>query len=420
VRDRDRDTHTGTSEFKAVASEAMQLGKRYVQSMAARLANRSSEMRNEQDRNRPHPNRDARNEEDDKRSLRQQEGWQEDYQQQARRGFGAGGERDAGGDAPGWNGGARGSGESGQRHGAPEQRYGDRQRYQYAGGWRGDDADYRTYRHGATHADEARSGQTGRSGNMRGEGEYPQAAGYSAQSSDQQGRQYRGQYGAPGYGQGQGRQWHSEYGGQSETHYGGTGGHRRSEQAGGSGVHGGGEGRSAYSNHFGQGESTGRSGGHRGRGPRGYSRSDARILEDINDQLFEDDHIDASEITVEVRHGIVALSGTVEHRWMKYRAEDLAERCSGVKDIDNQLRVRRSQSGDRAGQGPTTGTGSAATGAAGTDASNAHASYSPPTVPPSSASDSLGDDDQRAANSLDESSDAQTREAAGGKNPLDP
>jgi len=417
VRDRDRDTRTGTSEFEAVASEAMQMGKHYVQSMAAWLANRRSEMRNEQDRNRSQPNRDAWNEEDDKRSLRQQEGWQEDYQQQARRGFGAGGD----GDAPGWNGGARGSGETGQRHSGPEQRYDDRQRYQYAGGWRGDDADYRTYRHGATHADEARSGQTGRSGGMRGESEYPEAAGYSAQSSEPQGRQYRGQYGAPGYGQGQGRQRHSEYGRHPETHYGGTGGHHGSEQVGGSGVHGGGEGRSAYSNHFGQGESTGRSGGYRGRGPRGYSRSDARILEDINDQLFEDDYIDASDITVEVRQGIASLGGTVEHRWMKHRAEDLAERCSGVKDIDNQLRVRRSQSGDRAGQEPTTGASSAVTGAAGTDASNAHAGYSPAIVPPSSsASGSLGGDDHRAANALDESSDAQTREAAGAKGPPDP
>jgi len=417
VRDRDRDTHTGTSEFKAVASEAMQLGKRYVQSMAAWLANRSSEMRNEQDRNRPHPDRDAWNEEDDKRSLRQQEGWQEDYQQRARRGFGAGGERDVGGDAPGWNGGAGGSGEPGQRHGLPEQRYGDRQRYQYAGGWPGDDAAYRSYRHGATHADEARSGQAGRSGDMRGESEYPQAAGYSAQSSDQQGRQY----GASGYGQGQGRQWHSEYGGQPQTQYGGTGGYRRSERVGGSGVHGVGEGRSAYSNHFGQGEFTGRSGGHRGRGPRGYSRSDARILEEINDQLFEDDHIDASEITVEVRQGIVALSGTVGHRWMKHRAEDLAERCSGVKDVDNQLRVRRSHSSGRAGQGPTTGAGSAVTRASGADASNAHAGYSPPTVPSSSSSSgSLGDDDQPAANALDESFDARTQEKPGIKGPLDP
>jgi osmotically-inducible protein OsmY len=416
VRDRDRDTNTGTSELKAVASEAMQLGKRYVQGMGAWLATRSSEMRNQQGGD---PPQDQGNrgwdEEDDKRSLRQQEGWQEDYQQQAQRGFSAGGERDAGGDAPGWNGGSRGSGETRGPHGAPEQRYGDRQRYQYAGGNRGDDADYRTYRHGAMHADETRSGQTGRSGEMRGESEYPEAAGYGAQASDKQGRQYRGQYGAPGYGQGQGGQWRSEYGGQPETRYGGTGGHRGSEQVGGND-----EGRGAYSNHFGEHQSTGRPGGHRGRGPKGYSRSDARILEDINEKLFDDDHVDASEITVEVRQGIVALSGTVEHRSMKYHVEDLAERCSGVKDVDNQLRVRRSQGSDRAGQGPTTGATSAAAGPSGTDASDAQAGFSPPTIPPlSKASGAPGGDDSEAGGNED-ASDASLDGGPGAKEPRDP
>lgn len=82
-------------------------------------------------------------------------------------------------------------------------------------------------------------------------------------------------------------------------------------------------------------------GGHRGKGPKGYSRSDERIREDINERLFEDDHLDASDIEVEVSGGEVTLSGQVIDRRSKRRAEDLAEDCSGVKDVQNNIRVKR-------------------------------------------------------------------------------
>ncbi|WP_208542783.1 BON domain-containing protein [Luteimonas yindakuii] len=80
-------------------------------------------------------------------------------------------------------------------------------------------------------------------------------------------------------------------------------------------------------------------GGFRGRGPKGYTRSDERIMENLCEQLAEDDDVDASDISVEVRDGVATLTGTVSHRWMKHRAEDLAEACSGVKDVENRIRV---------------------------------------------------------------------------------
>jgi hypothetical protein len=43
---------------------------------------------------------------------------------------------------------------------------------------------------------------------------------------------------------------------------------------------------------------------------------------------------------VRCENGKVTLEGTVEHRWMKHRAEDIAESCSGVKDIDNRITVQ--------------------------------------------------------------------------------
>jgi osmotically-inducible protein OsmY len=78
-----------------------------------------------------------------------------------------------------------------------------------------------------------------------------------------------------------------------------------------------------------------------GRGPQGYKRSDERIAEDINEMLTQDADIDASNITVDVQSGEVTLKGTVSDREDKRRAEDIAESASGVKDVQNQLRVKR-------------------------------------------------------------------------------
>ena len=78
---------------------------------------------------------------------------------------------------------------------------------------------------------------------------------------------------------------------------------------------------------------------HRGRGPRGYQRSDERIHEDVCERLTEDRFIDASNVEVTVRSGEVTLSGTVASRGVKRRAEDLAEMASGVTHVQNNLRV---------------------------------------------------------------------------------
>ena len=78
---------------------------------------------------------------------------------------------------------------------------------------------------------------------------------------------------------------------------------------------------------------------HRGKGPKNYNRSDDRIKEDINDKLSDDPFIDASDIDVTVSNGEVTLTGTVDHRSTKRRAEDLAEAVSGVRNVENRIRV---------------------------------------------------------------------------------
>jgi osmotically-inducible protein OsmY len=79
---------------------------------------------------------------------------------------------------------------------------------------------------------------------------------------------------------------------------------------------------------------------HRGRGPKGYKRSDARIAEDLNDRLTDDPYLDASDVAVTVKDGEVTLSGMVARRSDKRRAEDLADAVSGVGHVQNNLRVR--------------------------------------------------------------------------------
>ena len=76
-----------------------------------------------------------------------------------------------------------------------------------------------------------------------------------------------------------------------------------------------------------------------GRGPKNYRRSDDRIRDDVNEELTRHPDIDASEIEVQVQNGEVTLTGKVEDRHQKRLAEDLAERCSGVNDVHNQLKV---------------------------------------------------------------------------------
>lgn len=77
----------------------------------------------------------------------------------------------------------------------------------------------------------------------------------------------------------------------------------------------------------------------RGRGPRGYTRSDERITEDLNERFTDDPYLDADDLQVSVSGGVATLTGTVEHRWMKHRAEDIADACGGVKDVRNDIRV---------------------------------------------------------------------------------
>jgi hypothetical protein len=80
---------------------------------------------------------------------------------------------------------------------------------------------------------------------------------------------------------------------------------------------------------------------NRRRGPKGYRRSDERILEDIYEHLLGTYHLDTSDVRIEVHDGVATLTGSVPERRMKHAIEDLVHDIRDVKDVDNRIRVER-------------------------------------------------------------------------------
>ncbi len=92
-----------------------------------------------------------------------------------------------------------------------------------------------------------------------------------------------------------------------------------------------------------------------------YVRSDERIRDDANDKLTDDWRVDASNVTVSVKDGEVTLNGTVASREAKRRAEDVVDDISGVKHVQNNLRVQTATASGAAytGNSATTSTSTA-------------------------------------------------------------
>jgi osmotically-inducible protein OsmY len=78
---------------------------------------------------------------------------------------------------------------------------------------------------------------------------------------------------------------------------------------------------------------------HRGKGPKGYERSDDRIHDEICERLTRHPLIDASLMDVSVKNREVTLTGEVLDRRMKHMAEDVVDEVFGVREIHNNLRV---------------------------------------------------------------------------------
>jgi osmotically-inducible protein OsmY len=76
-----------------------------------------------------------------------------------------------------------------------------------------------------------------------------------------------------------------------------------------------------------------------GVGPRNYKRSDERIKEDVCEMFSANPWLDASNTEIEVKNGIVTLTGTVNDRRTRQLMEDIAEAVPGVKDVECQIKL---------------------------------------------------------------------------------
>jgi hypothetical protein len=143
-----------------------------------------------------------------------------------------------------------------------------------------------------------------------------------------------------GYGHVPGQRWSGGYGGDRDRVLGGPVPPQR--DYGGRGFTGSDFGPSYSGSGMGMGAAlVEERGPHYGKGPKGYKRSDDRTHEDICEVIAHQGHIDASDVEVKVESGIVTLSGTVAHRHEKRALEHLVERCRGVDDVHNELRLKR-------------------------------------------------------------------------------
>ena len=250
-----------------------------------------------------------------------------------------------------WGAGQQGGGQYGG--GYESQREMDQRRY---GGWQGGPGPSRAGYQGQEH--DYGPGQMG--GYGRGETGDQRGGGYGQGNYEGPARQ-RGYDGAQrGYDGGdrgyqQGRSGSMGYGdGQQQRGYEGGDGYRDSGRQqnfnyGESSAGGRTQGQQSWS----QGSSGGWGGGggnegrRRGRAPKNYSRSDDRLTEIVCDTLI-DHGCDCSDVEVKVNDGVVTLTGEVDDRQEKFQFEHIAADVNGVKDVQNQLRMRqRSRENDR-------------------------------------------------------------------------
>lgn len=69
-------------------------------------------------------------------------------------------------------------------------------------------------------------------------------------------------------------------------------------------------------------------------------RSDSEIERDVRDELNWNPDLDATDIAVSVKNGVVALTGFTKSYADRYEAESAAKRVVGVKGVANDIEVR--------------------------------------------------------------------------------
>jgi osmotically-inducible protein OsmY len=76
-------------------------------------------------------------------------------------------------------------------------------------------------------------------------------------------------------------------------------------------------------------------------------RSDSGIKRDVEDELRWDPSVDATDIAVAVKNGVVTLTGFVRNYMDKFEAEAAAKRVAGVVGLANDIEVGLSRADQR-------------------------------------------------------------------------
>jgi osmotically-inducible protein OsmY len=79
-------------------------------------------------------------------------------------------------------------------------------------------------------------------------------------------------------------------------------------------------------------------------------KSNLELQHDVLEELKWDPSIDAAQIGVAVKDGVVTLTGHVSSYWEKYAAEKAAKRVAGVRALANEIDVRLPGSSVRSDQ----------------------------------------------------------------------
>jgi hypothetical protein len=80
------------------------------------------------------------------------------------------------------------------------------------------------------------------------------------------------------------------------------------------------------------------------------AKSDSQIKSDVNNELKWDTTVDETEVGVQVRNGIVTLTGSVGNYPKKLAAVEAAHRVHGVLDVVDEMKVRIHTSWERTDQ----------------------------------------------------------------------
>jgi osmotically-inducible protein OsmY len=76
-------------------------------------------------------------------------------------------------------------------------------------------------------------------------------------------------------------------------------------------------------------------------------RNDGDIKKDVEDELRWDPELDATDVAVSVKNGVVTLTGFVKSYTQRYEAERAVKRIAGVSGIANDIEVRLPSSDQR-------------------------------------------------------------------------